>query len=79
MFNYPITLKESMRCTMAQVPAAQVKFDNPALTQFFKDKDSNLCSISIKRFINGVEGVHQHELTISYTDKELEVLRRLEY
>lgn len=68
-----------MRCTMAQVPAAEVTFDNPALTQFFNDKDSGLCSISIKRFINGIDGVHAHELIINYIDKELEVLRRLEY
>ena len=79
MIKYPITLREAMRCTMAQVPAAGVKFDNPALDQFFQDKNQGLCTIQVKRFIHGMIGAPEaHELWIAYTDPELEVMRRLE-
>ena len=69
-----------MRCTMAQVPAAEVVFDNPALTQFFKDQTAGHCTLQVKRFINGmVDAEHEHVLLVSYTDPELEFQRRLQF
>ena len=78
MFKYPITLKDAMRVLMAEVPAAEVKFHDPILQVFYKDRDDGLCTIKSKRFINGFAEEHVHEIQVTYKDPELEMIRRLQ-
>ena len=77
MFKYAITQQETVRWSMGQVPAAQVTFNNPALTQFYADLQANLCTIRLQRHGPINTGTIRHELQISYHDPELELLRRL--
>ena len=79
MFKYPITLKDAMRCVMAEVPAAQTRFHDPIVQGFYDDRDRGLCTIKAKRFIWGFEQQHVHEIWVSYYDPELEMIRRLQF
>ena len=57
-------------------------FDDPALNQLYADEAAGLCTITIHHPINdgisGIFNVKDSGLEISYTDPELEFMRRLQ-
>jgi hypothetical protein len=84
MIVYPMSNRDAMRSYMARVPAANVKFVDPALQQFFDDQAQGLCEIKIKRLnldeimtANAKGQEIQHTVEVSYLDPELEFTRRL--
>jgi len=84
MIIYPMTNRDAMRSYMVRVPAANVKFVDPALQQFFDDQAAGLCEIKIKRLnleqimTANREGQEiQHHVEVTYLDAELEFTRRL--
>jgi len=84
MIEYPMTNRDAMRSYMARVPAAQVKFVDPVLQEFFDDQAAGLCDIKIKRLnleqimTANREGQEvQHRVEVRYHDPEIEFERRL--
>jgi hypothetical protein len=84
MIIYPMTNRDAMRSYMARVPAANVKFVDQTLQQFFDDQAQGLCEIKIKRLnldeimtANAKGQEIQHTVEVSYLDPELEFTRRL--
>jgi hypothetical protein len=63
---------------MVRVPAAEVRFVDPVLDQFFADERAGLCSVQVKRLAPTVLPADaQHQVLVSYHDPELEMIRRL--
>jgi hypothetical protein len=64
---------------MTQVPAADVRFNDPVLQQFFDDERAGLCDIEVKRTSPIASGDSQHHVRVQYHDPELAMLRRLSF
>ncbi len=78
MIIHKMSNRDAMRSVMVRVPAAEVKFVDPALNQFFEDERAGLCSIQVKRLAPTVVPADaQHEVWVTYEDPELEFERKL--
>ena len=78
MIEYPMSNRDAMRSVMVRVPAAQVRFVDPVLDQFFADERAGLCVIEVKRRAPTVLPADvQHLVLVRYDDPELEMIRRL--
>ena len=81
MITYPMTTRDALRSVMARVPAANVTFVDPNIQQFYDDERNGLCTINVQRFATGMHNMDSviHEMTISYSDPELEFMRALSF
>jgi len=78
MIEYPMSNRDAMRSVMVRVPAAQVRFVDPVLNQFFADERAGLCRVEVRRLAPTVMPADaQHLVRVSYDDPELEMIRRL--
>lgn len=82
MFTYPLTYKDALK-TLEKFLSdmdAGVQFDNPMLVQLYWDEDQGLCTI-VRRDPNADDinvGTSDSILEITYTDPELEFVRKLQ-
>jgi len=78
MIEYPMSNRDAMRSVMVRVPAAEVRFVDPMLDQFFADERAGLCVVEVKRLApTAMPADVQHSVRVSYADPELEMIRRL--
>lgn len=78
MIIHKMSNRDAMRSVMIRVPAAGVKFIDPALNTFFEDERAGLCVVQVKRLPPTVVPADaQHEVWVTYEDPELEFERRL--
>ena len=78
MIEYPMSNRDAMRSVMVRVPAAEVRFVDPVLDQFFADERAGLCVVVVRRLAPTVLPADvQHRVEVCYTDPELEMIRRL--
>jgi len=78
MIRYPMSNRDAMRSYMRRVPAAGVTFVDPVLDMFFADEANGLCTIELDRKMGYADEVEpQHSVRVTYTDPELEVVKRL--
>lgn len=84
MIRYPMSNRDAMRSVMVRVPAAEVKFVDPVLDQFFADESAGLCEIKIKRLnldeimTANREGQEiQHHVEVTYHDPEIEFVKKM--
>jgi len=77
MIIYPMSNRDAMRSVMIHVPAANVKFVDPALDMFFADEAAGLCDVVVKRLPPIVTTDQQHTVQVTYHDPELEFEKRL--
>jgi hypothetical protein len=77
MIIHPMNNRDAMRSVMVQVPAANVKFTDPALDMFFADERAGLCAVVVKRLPPIVTSDQQHTVEVTYYDPEIEFVKRL--
>ena len=78
MIRYPLTNRDAMRTVMNRVPAAQVRFTDPQVQEFFDDERAGLCTVEVRRLPpTVVVGEVQHHVVVRYHDPEMGMLRRL--
>lgn len=78
MIKYPLSNRDAMRTVMVRVPAAQVKFVDPVVQQFFADEALGLCVVDVKRLPpTVVDDNVQHMIHVSYLDPQVEFEKRL--
>jgi hypothetical protein len=78
MIEYPMSNRDAMRSVMVRVPAAEVRFVDPVLQQFFDDESAGLCTVEVKRLAPTVMPRDvQHLVHVRYDDPEIEMIRRL--
>lgn len=81
MFTYPLTLADAIQAfgKYTRTNPGSVEFMDPTLNQLYADEAAGLCTITLKTNSTGkyVGGQSDSTLEITYTDPELELLRRL--
>lgn len=77
MFKYPMSNRDAMRSYMRRVPAAGVTFVDPVLDMFFADEAAGLCTITLDRRMGYTDAPPEHSIAVTYTDPELEIVKRL--
>lgn len=77
MIVHPMSNRDAMRSVMIHVPAANVKFVDPALDMFFADERAGLCEVVVKRLPPIVTTAQQHTVQVTYHDPEIEFVKRM--
>lgn len=77
MIIHPMSNRDAMRSVMIHVPAANVKFTDPALDMFFEDERAGLCDVVVKRLPPIVTTDQQHTVEVTYYDAEIEFVKRM--
>lgn len=78
MIIHPMSTRDAMRSVMVRVPAAEVRFVDPALNMFFADEAAGLCQVVVKRLAPTVMPADvQHTVEVTYSDPEIEFVKRM--